>query len=50
VTPSLGEKLALELEEQPAASALHETLSDRSTGEWMIASDKTVRQIADEMS
>src|SRR5436305_2096052 len=49
VTPSLGEKLALELEDN-RGKPLHETLSDREYQVmWMIASGKTVRQIADEL-
>jgi two-component system, NarL family, invasion response regulator UvrY len=46
VTPTLGEKLALELEDN-RGKPLHETLSDREYQVmWMIASGKTVRQIA----
>ena len=49
VTPTLGEKLALELEDN-RGKPLHETLSDREYQVmWMIASGKTVRQIADEL-
>ncbi|MGH8692298.1 MAG: response regulator [Burkholderiales bacterium] len=49
VTPTLGEKLALELEDN-RGRPLHETLSDREYQVmWMIASGKTVRQIADEL-
>jgi len=47
---TLGEKLALELEDN-RGKPLHETLSDREYQVmWMIASGKTVRQIADECS
>lgn len=46
VTTALGEKLALELEEQ-RAGPLHETLSDREYQIlWLIASGKTGREIA----
>lgn len=49
ITPTLGEKLALELEDN-SGKPLHETLSDREYQVmWMIASGKTVRQIADEL-
>lgn len=49
VTPTLGEKLALELEDN-RGKPLHETLSDREYQVmWMIASGKTVRKIADEL-
>jgi DNA-binding NarL/FixJ family response regulator len=49
VTPTLGERLALELEDN-RGKPLHETLSDREYQVmWMIASGKTVRQIADEL-
>ena len=49
VTPTLGEKLALELEDN-RGKPLHETLSDREYQVmWMIASGKTVRQNADEL-
>ena len=49
VTPTLGEKLALELEDN-RGKPLHETLSDREYRVmWMIASGKTVRQVADEL-
>ena len=49
VTSTLGEKLALELEDN-RGKPLHETLSDREYQVmWMIASGKTVRQIADEL-
>jgi DNA-binding NarL/FixJ family response regulator len=49
VTPTLGEKLALELEDD-RGKPLHETLSDREYQVmWMIASGKTVRQIAGEL-
>jgi len=49
VTPTLGEKLALELEDN-RGKPLHETLSDREYQVmWMIASGKTVRQIAGEL-
>ncbi len=49
ITPTLGEKLALELEDN-RGRPLHETLSDREYQVmWMIASGKTVRQIADEL-
>ena len=49
VTPTLGEKLALELEDN-RGKPLHETLSDREYQVmWMIASGKTVRQIADSL-
>ncbi len=49
VTPSLGEKLVLELENN-RGKPLHESLSDREYQVmWMIASGKTVRQIAGEL-
>ena len=49
VTPTLGEKLALELADN-RGKPLHETLSDREYQVmWMIASGKTVRQIADDL-
>jgi two-component system, NarL family, invasion response regulator UvrY len=49
VTPTLGEKLALELEDN-RGKPLHERLSDREYQiMWMVASGKTVRQIADEL-
>ena len=49
VTATLGEKLVLELEDN-RGKPLHESLSDREYQVmWMIASGKTVRQIADEL-
>ena len=50
VTASLAEKLAFDLE-KTTKTALHETLSDREFQVMcMIASGKTVKEIADEMS
>jgi len=50
VTTALGEKLALELEDK-RAGPLHETLSDREYQIlWMIASGKTGREIAKELT
>lgn len=50
VTPALGEKLALELEDK-GSRPLHETLSDREYQiTWLIASGKTGREIARELS
>lgn len=50
VTTALGEKLALELEDK-RAGPLHETLSDREYQiMWLIASGKTGREIARELT
>jgi two-component system invasion response regulator UvrY len=50
VTTALGEKLALELEDK-RAGPVHETLSDREYQiMWLIASGKTGREIARELT